>query len=248
MPIEYDSDSLPELITYLVHYKFRAQRDPNFPPFDVWRVSTPITYEYDFNLSSEELQYKSRLEEMDDFSFRKLCEQVERAQEYYRAQSAQPPKRDASTSSDAARLEGQADIPLEDEDGAADEVNTRQIFPGEPCDAEPAMQALRDEIHALQAKIKSLQVKAFNEGPPVTRERNTLRKILFGMAIQGYAYNPYYPSQPKKSPITDIAEDLARLGTPIDRQTILDHLREAAELVDLPSEMVAQLKAAAKRS
>lgn len=59
-----------------------------------------------------------------------------------------------------------------------------------------------------------------------TREKNTLLKLVLGMAIKGYTYDP---KQSRNSAVTDIASDLEALGISVDADTIRKWLKEAAE-------------------
>ncbi|MDZ7655710.1 MAG: hypothetical protein U0997_07170 [Sulfurimicrobium sp.] len=66
-----------------------------------------------------------------------------------------------------------------------------------------------------------------------TRERNTLLKIIIGMAVCGYRYDP---NDKKPSEITgekagSIHADLGKLGISVDVDTIRKYLKEAKELL-----------------
>ena len=60
------------------------------------------------------------------------------------------------------------------------------------------------------------------------RERETLLKIVVGMAIKGYAYNP---NSAKNTATKDIATDLAGLGINVSDDTVRKYLREAVSTV-----------------
>ena len=64
-----------------------------------------------------------------------------------------------------------------------------------------------------------------------TKERNTLLKLVIGMAVEQYDYNP---ASARNQATAHIATDLETNGVPLDRDTILKWLREASEL--LPNE------------
>lgn len=67
-----------------------------------------------------------------------------------------------------------------------------------------------------------------NEKPLGTNERNQLLKMVFGMAIDSYGYDPLA----KKSEATkQIVDDLAKLGIGIDPDTVRKYLKEAANTV-----------------
>ena len=61
------------------------------------------------------------------------------------------------------------------------------------------------------------------------RERNTLLKLVIGMAAKGYAYNP---AAAKSSSIAKIESDLLLIGLPLGRETIRSHLQEGAKLLE----------------
>jgi hypothetical protein len=64
--------------------------------------------------------------------------------------------------------------------------------------------------------------------PLATKERNCLLKLVIGMAVIGYKYDP----ASKKSLVTkEIADDLASLGISIDSDTVRKYLKEAANTV-----------------
>lgn len=61
-----------------------------------------------------------------------------------------------------------------------------------------------------------------------TREKRTLLKLVIGMAIGGYTYNP---EAARSSASTEIASDLAEHGISLDDDTVRKWLKEAAETV-----------------
>ena len=56
-----------------------------------------------------------------------------------------------------------------------------------------------------------------------TKEAKTVRRILLGIAVEKYRYDPDH----KNSAIANIVQDLERAGLRADKGTILNHLREA---------------------
>ncbi|MBW9336230.1 hypothetical protein FEE59_22185 [Herbaspirillum sp. RU 5E] len=64
------------------------------------------------------------------------------------------------------------------------------------------------------------------------RERETLLKIILGMAIKGYAYDPDIQ---KSSVSKEIAKDLEELGMPIDDDTVRKHLKRAKDIFGKPN-------------
>lgn len=63
----------------------------------------------------------------------------------------------------------------------------------------------------------------------VTRERATVLKLIAGMAIRGYAYDP---KAAKNAAIGDIESDLQLLGVRLDQDTIRKWVQEAVSYVD----------------
>ncbi len=59
-------------------------------------------------------------------------------------------------------------------------------------------------------------------------ERNSLLKLVIGMAVKGYAYDPIAP---RSKTASEIAGDLRLLGLAIDDDTIRKYLKEGAELL-----------------
>lgn len=60
------------------------------------------------------------------------------------------------------------------------------------------------------------------------RERDTLLKLVIGMAVRGYGYDP---QAARNSATTEIAKDLEGLGMPIDSDTVKKWLNEAVDTV-----------------
>jgi hypothetical protein len=87
------------------------------------------------------------------------------------------------------------------------------------------------KIAALEADIEILrsQQPAFKPEQGVgARERDSLLKLIIGMAVAGYVYDPKVTRSDKPA---EIADDLARAGVPLDVDTVRKWLREAAELL-----------------
>jgi hypothetical protein len=62
-----------------------------------------------------------------------------------------------------------------------------------------------------------------------SRERETLLKLIFGMARGGYGYDP---KAERSKVVTEIVDDLAKLSISIDGDTVRKWLRVAATEVD----------------
>lgn len=64
--------------------------------------------------------------------------------------------------------------------------------------------------------------------PLATIERESLLKLVIGMAVKGYSYDP---DAKKNTSVSDIAADLAVLGLQLDVDTIRKYLKQGAELL-----------------
>ena len=80
---------------------------------------------------------------------------------------------------------------------------------------------------------------AVREKPASTRERETLLKILLGMAIGGYSYNP---TKGRSGTPQEIANDLEILGIGVSVDTVRKKLDEAFNDIGLPPEGLETLK------
>src|SRR5262249_45022834 len=92
----------------------------------------------------------------------------------------------------------------------------------------------RDEsIASLRSRVAELEDQLSKQGDTVekplgTRERDTLLKLVIGLAIGGYGYDPKAGRSEKP---TEIATDLAERGIALDTDTIRKWLKQAAELL-----------------
>lgn len=92
-------------------------------------------------------------------------------------------------------------------------------------------QSLLDAIakYSINAEAPVLEKKSEAKAKKLeTRERDTLHKIIIGMAVRGYGYNP---KALRNSPVTEIASDLAELGIAVSDDTIRKYLVEASQLL-----------------
>jgi hypothetical protein len=64
--------------------------------------------------------------------------------------------------------------------------------------------------------------------PLSTTERNTLLKLVIGMAVKGYRYDP---AATKSTAPKEIADDLVELGITVTDDTVRKYLKEAASTV-----------------
>jgi len=81
----------------------------------------------------------------------------------------------------------------------------------------------KDDIELFE---KSLQSKSKELNELDLRERNTVLKIIIGMAIKGYSFNPNKKRNPTAKEITS---DISLLGLSIDEDTVRRWLKEACE-------------------
>lgn len=99
-------------------------------------------------------------------------------------------------------------------------------------------QEQRQRIAELVEQIEQLRVQSAPAAarPPLekslgTRERESLLKLVIGMAVVGYGYDP---KASRSEQPTEIASDLATSGVPLDVDTVRKWLKEAAELLPPP--------------
>jgi hypothetical protein len=83
----------------------------------------------------------------------------------------------------------------------------------------------RSQLAALQSKI---DVELQLDKPVSTRERETMLKLIIGMAVQGYAHDP---KAVRSKATTEIASDLNRLEIGLEADTVRKWLREAANML-----------------
>ena len=87
---------------------------------------------------------------------------------------------------------------------------------------------LLEEVARFETNHSKHDQEEISEKPLRTTERNNLLKLVIGMAVKGYSYDP----AAKKSPTPkEIADDLAALEISIDPDTVRKYLKEAANTV-----------------
>jgi hypothetical protein len=87
------------------------------------------------------------------------------------------------------------------------------------------------KIAALEGEIEEYKSQQFASKPEQgigTRERDSLLKLVIGMAVAAYVYDPKAVRSDK---VKEIADDLSGAGVPLDVDTVRKWLREAAELL-----------------
>lgn len=112
------------------------------------------------------------------------------------------------------------------------EVRTCDALP-EPISALPEettnlVTAIAPAAERLATAKSDDLASAADEKPLGTTERNTLLKLVIGMAIKGYRYDP---TKSKNDATNEIANDIAALGMSVTDDTIRTHLKQAVQLV-----------------
>lgn len=87
------------------------------------------------------------------------------------------------------------------------------------------------DAEAGSALLSASVVSEVDQNQLNPNARLSLLKLVIGMAVAGYRFEP---SEMRSAATKEISDDLERLGIPLNRDTILKWLREGAEL--LPSE------------
>lgn len=97
------------------------------------------------------------------------------------------------------------------------------------------METDQDRIVSLERQIAFLKGETGQEStqkrtvkPLHVKERETLQKMIIGMAIKGYGHNP---EASKNASIQEITDDLASLGISLDADTVRKWIKEAAEIL-----------------
>ena len=85
---------------------------------------------------------------------------------------------------------------------------------------------LNDRIAKLETAKSAQTSKPVNDLPP--RERDSLLKLLIGMAIRGYSYDP---KANRSTRTKEIADDLRAVGVELDEDTVRKYLNEAKALL-----------------
>jgi len=84
------------------------------------------------------------------------------------------------------------------------------------------------EITKLQDRVKKLESQLAHHLTASNREKQSLLKLVIGMAQGGYRFDP----KPARSRTTkEITDDLKNAGVPLDEDTIRKFLRQASELL-----------------
>ena len=87
---------------------------------------------------------------------------------------------------------------------------------------------LLKQVHVAVPPEEVPKADTDTDKPLTTRERDTLLKIIIGMAVTGYKYDPIAAKSPTPAEVSD---DLSKLGIDVSDETIRKHLKKAAELL-----------------
>lgn len=98
-------------------------------------------------------------------------------------------------------------------------------------DWKAAYEELKQHNEAMTAEFESARMRNGRVGEAdrfSEREKNSLLKLVIGMAVGGYGFAP---TSGRTKTTTDITADLERAGVPLDPDTVRKWLRAAAELL-----------------
>jgi len=86
------------------------------------------------------------------------------------------------------------------------------------------------QLEAYVAKLKAalVQGRSAVDQSPAVRERESMLKLIIGMAIEGYRYDP---KAKRNESVRDIANDLEKCGVSLSDDTVRKYLAEGADLV-----------------
>lgn len=88
---------------------------------------------------------------------------------------------------------------------------------------------LRAEAESLREQLAAAVADAAKSQKPLgTKQQESLLKIVIAMAVGGYGYDP---NAARSDVVSSIGDDLAKLGVPLDPDTIRSWLKRAADIV-----------------
>lgn len=87
---------------------------------------------------------------------------------------------------------------------------------------------MSEEVIRFEAISGDKPATQATDKPLTTTERNTLLKLVIGMAMKGYSYDP---AASKSTAVKEIADDLAKLGMPVTDDTVRKYLKGAVKTV-----------------
>jgi hypothetical protein len=91
-------------------------------------------------------------------------------------------------------------------------------------DSNQTIKKLNEILELKDQKITELETSQPQAKPLHTKEQETLLKMIVGMAVGGYAYDP---NASRTSTAKEISDDLLRLGLSLDQDTVRKWLKEA---------------------
>lgn len=97
-----------------------------------------------------------------------------------------------------------------------------------PPNLYPRSEPDNSNVGAQTPKVSSEIAASTTEKDLKQRERTSLLKLVIGMAIGGYAFDP---TAKRSDTVPDIRNDLERCGLSLDEQTIRRYLREGVEML-----------------
>jgi hypothetical protein len=100
---------------------------------------------------------------------------------------------------------------------------------GEPrVDDGPAIREAMDSISTPNPAAEPTQAPPIPEQEPGTRTRETMLKIIIGLAVDGHGYDP----RSRRSEVPgSVAKELSALGIPVTAETVRKYLDEGAKLL-----------------
>lgn len=101
---------------------------------------------------------------------------------------------------------------------------------GAVAERDSLIQRLQTELAAIRSKEEADQNAKLNEPakPLGQRERESMLRLIIGMAIEGYAYEL---SASRTTTAKEISDDLQKLGIGLDEDTVRKYLQEGRNLV-----------------
>jgi len=102
----------------------------------------------------------------------------------------------------------------------------RIYYPAEKLPEDTVLVLRTEELRKFEESVNDTPANA--DKPLTNIERDSLLKLVIGMAVSGYRYAPYAK---KNTAVADIAADLALLGLPLGDDTIRKYLKQGNELL-----------------
>lgn len=108
-----------------------------------------------------------------------------------------------------------------------DHYSVESCFPSSRLPEKSQAVVTREHLERFESSLVDSKERELG-----TRERETLYKIIIGMAVRGYSHNP---GAQRSNAIADIARDLEHVGVPVSDDTVRKYIKEAAELLERKS-------------